>query len=93
MDACMSKHDWAATVKLRPIFYTCTPARPFFQVLRESAHSRSPIQAMAHWGVMFLLAAIVLAQGDDSDVLELDADTFDDGIAAPIMLVEFYAPW
>ena len=48
---------------------------------------------MARWGVVFLLAAVVLAQGDDSDVLELDADTFDDAIGVPIMLVEFYAPW
>lgn len=48
---------------------------------------------MARWGVVFLFAAVVLAQGDDSDVLELDADTFDDAIGVPIMLVEFYAPW
>ena len=49
---------------------------------------------MLRCAVLFLLLApLVLAQ-DDSDVLELDADNFEDGIAGvPLMLVEFYAPW
>lgn len=48
---------------------------------------------MARWAILFLLAALVVAE-EDSDVVELDTDTFDDRIAGePIMLVEFYAPW
>ena len=44
-------------------------------------------------GVLLLLLAVsacVIAE----DVIELDADTFQDGIAdEDIVLVEFYAPW
>ena len=49
---------------------------------------------MARWVLLLLttLCAAALAD-DDSDVIELDADTFDDGIDEPIILVEFYAPW
>ena len=48
---------------------------------------------MARWAILFLFAALVVAE-EDSDVVELDADNFDDRIAGePIMLVEFYAPW
>jgi len=37
------------------------------------------------------LASLVLA---DSDVLKLTADSFEESVsAAPIMLVEFFAPW
>lgn len=48
---------------------------------------------MARWALLFVLAAIAIAE-DDGDVVELDADSFEDGIAGiPMMLVEFYAPW
>lgn len=49
---------------------------------------------MARWVLLLLttLCVTVLAE-EDSDVLDLDADTFDDGIDEPIILVEFFAPW
>ena len=45
-----------------------------------------------------MLLAAVMALGwafvDASDVIDLDASSFDSGIAdKDIMLVEFYAPW
>lgn len=50
---------------------------------------------MLRWSALLFLAAtaaLVIAQ--DSDVVELDADNFDDTIGdMPIVLVEFYAPW
>ena len=51
------------------------------------------VNVMARWAV-YLLAALVVVAAEDSDVLELDDDSFDDGVAnEPTMLVEFYAPW
>lgn len=48
---------------------------------------------MTRWVSLLLLAAVVLAE-EGSDVLELDADNFDDELEnLPIALVEFYAPW
>ena len=42
---------------------------------------------------MALLAVVATAE-ENSDVLELDKDSFQDGIAdRDIVLVEFYAPW
>ena len=41
---------------------------------------------------MAVLAVVVMAE--DSDVLDLDSESFQDAIAdKDIMLVEFYAPW
>ena len=37
------------------------------------------------------LSAFVAAE--DSDVIELDASNFDEGVDREIILVEFYAPW
>ena len=43
--------------------------------------------------VVLLLVATAVAD-DASDVIELDADSFDEGIAdEDMILVEFYAPW
>jgi hypothetical protein len=48
---------------------------------------------MARLALLFLFAAIAIAQ-DDSDVLELNSESFEDGIFnQPLVLVEFYAPW
>ena len=49
-------------------------------------------------GRVWLLAVLVLVSGtraeEESDVIELDEGSFDDGIAdLDIILVEFYAPW
>lgn len=41
--------------------------------------------------VIVLLAVFTLAE--DSDVIELDAANFDDGVNKEMILVEFYAPW
>ena len=44
--------------------------------------------------VLCLLASGAHVRAEESDVLELDADTFQDRIAdKDIVLVEFYAPW
>ena len=40
--------------------------------------------------IVFLSAFVV---AEDSDVIELDASTFDEGVDREIILVEFYAPW
>lgn len=49
--------------------------------------------AMSRWLLLVLLAVVVSAE-DNSDVLEFDSDSFQDGIAGKdIILVEFYAPW
>ena len=45
----------------------------------------------------WILLAVVLfawgACGEDSDVIELDASNFADGVDKDVILVEFYAPW
>jgi len=44
--------------------------------------------------LLLLVAVLAFALAEESDVLELDAKTFDDGIEdKDIILVEFYAPW
>ena len=44
-----------------------------------------------------VLSAIILlsafAWAEDSDVIELDASNFDEGVDRELILVEFYAPW
>ncbi len=43
-----------------------------------------------------LFSLVVLFSGvwcDDSDVIELDTHTFEEGVQADLMLIEFYAPW
>ena len=48
---------------------------------------------MSRWLLLVLVAAVVAAE-EDSDVLELGSESFQDGIAdKDIILVEFYAPW
>lgn len=48
---------------------------------------------MSRWLLVALLAVVVAAD-DSSDVIELDSESFQDGIAdKDIILVEFYAPW
>ena len=47
---------------------------------------------MYRWILLAVLAVVVVAE--DSDVLDLDSESFQDAIAdKDIMLVEFYAPW
>ena len=47
---------------------------------------------MCRWLCLLLLAAVAIAE--NSDVIELDGDNFEDTIDnMPIVLVEFYAPW
>ena len=47
---------------------------------------------MSRWLALLMLVAVVAAE--DSDVMELDEDSFKDGVAdKDIILVEFYAPW
>lgn len=53
--------------------------------------SELELEIMSRWLVLLLLAAIVAVEG--SDVLELDEKTFEEGVNADIILVEFYAPW
>ena len=44
--------------------------------------------------LLFLAAVLTVTLAEESDVLELDGDTFDDAVAdKEIILVEFYAPW
>lgn len=46
------------------------------------------------WWLLAVLAFLSGTRAEDSDVIELGEDTFDDGIAdLDIVLVEFYAPW
>ena len=41
-----------------------------------------------------MLVFLSSTRAEESDVIELDEDNFDDGIAdLDIVLVEFYAPW
>lgn len=48
---------------------------------------------MSRWLLLALLAVVATAD-ENSDVLEFDSDSFQDGIAdKDIILVEFYAPW
>ena len=48
---------------------------------------------MSRWLLLALLAVVATAE-ENSDVLEFDSDSFQDGIAdKDIILVEFYAPW
>lgn len=48
---------------------------------------------MSRWVCLLLLAALATAE-ENSDVIELDADNFDDVLDdLSIALVEFYAPW
>lgn len=48
---------------------------------------------MSRWLLLALLAVVATAD-ENSDVLEFDSDSFQDGIAdKDIVLVEFYAPW
>lgn len=42
--------------------------------------------------VVVLLSVAVRGE-DDSDVIELDASNFAEGVDKDIILVEFYAPW
>ena len=46
---------------------------------------------------LFLLSLLLICTGvwceEESDVIELDASNFDEGVKADLMLVEFYAPW
>ena len=49
---------------------------------------------MASWCVVMVLLLGSVGAWADSDVIELDSATFDEGIAdLEIVLVEFYAPW
>lgn len=43
--------------------------------------------------ILLLLAATAVVADDPSDVRELDADSFAEGVEEDIILVEFYAPW
>ena len=62
-------------------------------------YSRTPRRhshAIMVKSLLFLCLVLLsrVAWAEDSDVIELDEDTFDDGIAdLDIILVEFYAPW
>ena len=48
---------------------------------------------MYRWLLLALLA-VSSVTAEDSDVIDLDSESFSDGIAnKDIMLVEFYAPW
>ena len=51
------------------------------------------VVVMYRWLLLALLAVVATAE-ENSDVLELDGDSFKSGIAGKdIVLVEFYAPW
>lgn len=39
------------------------------------------------------LAAIFATAASASDVLDLTSSTFNDAVAGPLALVEFFAPW
>lgn len=53
---------------------------------------RLQFRKMARWLVSVLLLAAVVA-ADNSKVIELNEDNFEEGVNKDIILVEFYAPW
>lgn len=72
--------------------------RPRVHLERELLPGEEPVaivfsRTMSR-GLLSLLLALCVALVTASDVLELDANSFESGIAnKDIILVEFYAPW
>lgn len=80
------------------LFRNALVMRMHIFVARVCARGSSVDMAMGMRVWISLVAALLFLSGcvfaEDSDVIELGGDTFDDGIAdLDIILVEFYAPW